>query len=193
MKHRILIASMPLIFALSLTAIFILIRWPLWEESLMSDNSPVAWLSSAQLLALSLLAFRLGLDGTLGRGLSLWLGASMAYMALDEQLMLHEYWKYGCGEWLQLCRYGWVRELPMLSIAVLGVPTVALLARAIPDRLFRTFLFASLGCGAFAIFVDLSDISIALSRLEETFEVVAEALFVGALLMASPAGARRIP
>lgn len=84
----------------------------------MSDFSPAAWLSSAQLLAAAMLAFRLGIDGTLSRKLSAWLALALWVLALDEQFMLHEHWKYGCERWIAVCTYAWVRELPTLLACV---------------------------------------------------------------------------
>ena len=73
MTRRLLIGLCPMGAAVFLMAVFAYMRWPLWQQSFMSDFSPAAWLSSAQLLAAAMLAFRLGVDGTLSRNLSAWL------------------------------------------------------------------------------------------------------------------------
>lgn len=186
MNKRLLIALMPLVLAIILIGIFMALRWPFWEQSLMSDQSPAAWLSSAQLLALAFLACRLGLDHTLEPGLSMWLTLAMAMLAFDEQFMLHEYWKYGCPNWIAACNHSWVRELPMMCVALFGAITLTYLAWSVHDRLFRRILYASLGVGLLALFIDLFSVPVFLTPFEEALEVFSEALFIGALLIAVP-------
>jgi len=186
MNRRLLTAIFPLALALLLLAVFLISRWPLWEQNLMSDHSPAAWLSSAQLLGASFLACRLGLDRTFNPLLSTWLAVAMATLAIDEQFMLHEQWKYGCADWFAICSHGWVRELPMQAVALLGTLTLFHLAQRVPDRDFRHVLFASLGVGLFTLCLDLANGPAILLPFEEAFEVSAEALFIGALLIAAP-------
>lgn len=176
---------MPLMVALALVGVFVVARWPLWQQSLMSDQSPASWLSSAQLLGASILALRLGLDHTLSRKLSAWLTMAMLILALDEQFMLHEQWKYGCESWFALCGYAWIRELPTMCVAILGALTILYLARYVADRDCRRILFASISVGLLALCTDLMNVNL-LSPFEEVIEVSAEALFIGALLIASP-------
>ncbi len=186
MNNRILIATAPLMVALALVGIFVATRWPLWEQSLMSDQSPASWLSSAQLLGASFLALRLGLDHTFNWKLSAWLTIAILLLALDEQFMLHEQWKYGCENWFALCSYAWIRELPMICVAIFGALTILYLARCVPSRDCRRILFASISVGLLALGTDLLDVLRLLSPFEEVIEVSAEALFIGALLIASP-------
>ncbi len=110
---------------------------PVWERAFRSDASPVSWLSSALLLTLAAMALRLMTDGGLPRMLGGWMAAAMFALALDEQFMFHELWKYRCEEWLALCRFEAVREAPMLGVAVVGTITIAALHRAMPSRLRR--------------------------------------------------------
>lgn len=149
----------------------------------MSDQSPASWLSSAQLLGVFFLSLRLGQDGTLPRGLSYLLSAGMLVLALDENFMLHEQWKYGCAAWLLACKYGWVRELPILAVGTIGFLAVVLLMRKIPERLPRAVLSSGLAIGLLAIFVDLTELPKYALPFEEVLEVISEALFLGGLLI----------
>lgn len=157
---------------------------PVWELALRSDKSPVAWLSSAQLWAASLLALRLGAEGALPKRWSAWLGLSMAALALDEQFLLHERWKFGCYEWLLACgHHAWLRELPMPAVAVVGACSVAGLYRLLAGQaLARSLFVAALAVGLVAIGIDQLPVPPALGLWEEAFEVGAEALFLAALL-----------
>jgi hypothetical protein len=162
-------------------------RWPLWEQSLLSDQSPTSWLSSAQLLGASFVACRLGLDRTLNPWLAAWLASAIALLSIDEQFMLHEYWKFGCSSWISLCSYAWVRELPTICIVVVGTLTLIHLATSVPGRGFRLALYSSLGVGLLALCIDLTGSPALIAPFEEAIEVSAEALFIGALLIIGPA------
>ena len=157
---------------------------PAWERAFLSDASPVAWLSSALLLTLSITALRL---------LGAWLAVAFLALALDEQFMLHELWKFRCHEWTTACQHSTVREAPILAVAVVGLLTLAWLHRALLHPGTRTLLWAGLAVGWLAIAVDqwpeaqahlphLPELPPLLATLEEGFEVVAEALVLGALL-----------
>jgi len=157
--------------------------WPTPELAFISDNSPVSWLSSAQLWATALIALRLGADRSLPVLASVWLAGAMVVLACDEQFMFHEHWKYGCHQWLDACRsHHWVTEAPILAVAIVGSVTIAWLHHLLHDRGCRLWLWSSLAVGALAILVDLTNWPSQLARVEEALEVVAEALFVGALL-----------
>lgn len=185
--RRLALALAPLAMALLLTAVFVATRWPLWESALFSDQSPAAWLSSAQLLGAAFLAGRLGLERALPGALAAWLTLTLGGLALDEQFMLHEAWKYRCADWLDACAQGWVRELPMLLVAVLGALTLLALARTFDDRLCRRLIALSLTVGLLALGIDLAEGPATVAPFEELIEVAAEALFIGALLAAPSA------
>ncbi|MEJ6007055.1 hypothetical protein WG899_15995 [Paucibacter sp. AS339] len=174
------------LFALLGACLFMLISawlaYPGWERAFRSDASPVSWLSSALLLTLSVLSLRLLADGGLPRRLGSWLALAMFVLALDEQFMLHELWKYRCHELSAWCELGWVRELPMLMVALLGAIAVAFMVRAMPWRLTRGLLLASITCGLWAILVDQWAMPYPIAELEEAFEVLAESLLLAALL-----------
>lgn len=162
--------------------------WPTPEFAFLSDNSPVSWLSSAQLWAIALLALRLGADRSLPVLASIWLGSAMIVLACDEQFMFHEHWKYGCHQWLSACSHRWVTEFPIIAVGVVGAATMVWLDRLLPNRLARSWLWSSLAVGGLAIIVDLFGWPTPLVRAEEALEVIAEALFAGTLL-----GLRAIP
>lgn len=156
---------------------------PLWELALRSDNSAISWLSSAQLWASALLVLRLNVERQLPVLLGVILCLALAGMALDEQFMYHEYWKYSCEDWLSLCRFEWMRELPMRLIGVGGMIVFFFLHRAIPQRPLQIQLWLALVIGFLAIAVDqLSIFPASIAVFEEAFEVFAETLFLGLLL-----------
>jgi len=109
----------------------------------------------------------------------------MFLLALDEQFMWHELWKYRCEEWTALCRFEAVRELPMLAVGAVGLLTVAALHRALRSRLSRGLLWCGLATGLWAITVDQVALPYPIAELEEGFEVLAEALVLAAF-MCSP-------
>lgn len=168
------------------------LAWPQPEMAFRSDNSPVSWLSAAQLWAMSVLAIRLAAERVLPVAGGLWLGLAMAGMAFDEQFMFHEQWKYGCAAWVGICRYGWARELPMLMSGVLGVLTAVWLHRALPRGLARVQLWGAIAVGLFALGQDLVGLVEAFAPYEEAFEVVAEALFAGLFLGLRHRGLRAV-
>jgi len=155
---------------------------PAWERAFRSDASPVSWLSSALLLTLAAMALRLMADGGLPRGLGGWMAAAMLVLALDEQFMWHELWKYRCQEWAALCGIETVRELPMLAVAGVGTLTIVALHRAMPAGLSRRLLWAGLAVGLWAIAVDQIAMPYPIAELEEGFEVLAEALVLAAFM-----------
>jgi len=148
-----------------------------------TDDSPVAWLSGAQLWAMALLALRLWQESSvLPRSLCLWLFVAMTEMSFDEQFMLHEHWKYGCIQWLSLCRIGWITELPMILVGVLGVMTGIWLHRSLSDRLAQVQMWLSVGIGIFALILRFTHHPIELLPYKAAILVIAEALFAGMLL-----------
>lgn len=159
---------------------------PVWERAFRSDASPVAWLSSALLLTLAAMSLRLSADGGLPRWLGGWMAAAMFLLALDEQFMWHELWKYRCEAWTALCRLEAVRELPMLAVGAVGLMTVAALHRAMRSRLSRRLLWAGLGVGLWALTVDQVAMPYPITALEEGFEVLAEALVLAAFVSLPP-------
>ncbi|MDP4075424.1 hypothetical protein [Acidovorax sp. A1169] len=156
---------------------------PSWERAFRSDASPAAWLSSALLLTLGVTALRLTAERALPRLLGIWLVLAFGALALDEQFMLHELWKFRCIEWTTACQSDWVREAPMLVVGMVGAATLAWLHRALTHRSTQALMWAGLAVGLWAIAVDQwPGMPPALETFEEVFEVLAEALVLAALL-----------
>lgn len=155
---------------------------PVWERAFRSDASPVSWLSSALLLTLAAMSLRLIADGGLPRGLGAWMAAAMFLLALDEQFMWHELWKYRCHEWTAMCGFDTVRELPILGVGAVGTATIVALHRAMHSRWSRSLLWAGLAVGLWAIAVDQIAMPYPIAELEEGFEVLAEALVLAAFM-----------
>lgn len=180
----------PMVIYVPLVIVFLAVAaagaWPLPELAFRSDNSPVSWLSSAQLWSLSVIVIRLTFDRALPLSLSLWLITATAAMAFDEQFMFHEQWKYGCTGWFSLCRHAWVRELPMLAVGFGGVVTALWLHARIQPGWARRQLWAAIGTGLFALSMDMLHVADDLAAYEEGFEVLSEAIFVSCLLGLQP-------
>jgi hypothetical protein len=166
---------------------------PWWELAFRSDASPVSWLSSALLFACAALAFKVGAQGGLSRGLAAWLVVALLVMALDEQFMFHEYWKYHCADWLAWCgrpvpgRVAWLGDAPMMLVGVVGSATLVWLYRASDTAAVRGLLVAAVAVGVvLALGTHFGHASGLLpawfNRFEEPFETVAVALFLCALL-----------
>lgn len=158
------------------------LSWPLPEMAFRSDNSPVSWLSSAQLWAIAVIVARLLTERAVPLAAGIVLLVAMIAMAFDEQFMFHELWKYSCGDWFELCRYAWVRDGPMVLVGVGGVATAAWLHLVIPPGWARLYLWSGIALGVVALSVDLLDPLPMLTAYEEGFEVLAEAFFLACLL-----------
>ena len=159
---------------------------PVWESAFGSDRSPVSWLSAALLLAIACLAVRLALDASLPRALAAWLAAAVFALALDEQFLLHERWKFGCSALFPPCAWetggAILRELPLLLVGVVGAITALRLNRYLPSPGQRAGLWTSIAIGLWALAVDQTEMPDAIAVFEEAFEVLAEAVFLGVLL-----------
>lgn len=179
------------------------IYMPWWELAFRSDASPVSWLSGALLFACAALALQIGVQGRLSPVLAAWLAVSMLVLALDEQFLFHEYWKYHCNEWMSWCgrpaagHIDWLGDAPMMLVGILGVGTLIVLVTRIDSAIVRGQLVAAVSVGlVFALgihYLHAGDLLPAwLGRFEEVCEVYAEALFLCALLeVPFPAGASR--
>jgi hypothetical protein len=166
---------------------------PFWELALRSDNAPVAWLSSALLFACAAQAWAALAQHKLPRGLGALLVAALVLMALDEQFSYHEHWKYHCAEWASWCARAspghvhWLGDAPMALVGIVGVVALVAMHRAVASKLVRAHLAAAVFVGVvLALGTHFGHLIGALpesvSRLEEVFEVLAEALFLCALV-----------
>jgi hypothetical protein len=180
-------------------AISMWVYMPWWELALRSDKSPVSWLSSALLFACAALALQICASQTaLSKAFSAWLAIAMLALSLDEQFMFHEYWKHHCFEWLVWCgaaiegQVDWLGDAPMLVVGLVGIATFSKLYRAIKNPVARRLVLASLLVGVLLAlgthFGHAGGVFPAwFNRFEEVFEVLAESLFLCALLEVSVA------
>jgi len=147
------------------------------------------------------LALQAGTHGGLTPALSWWLVIALLAMALDEQFMYHEYWKYHCHEWSSWCgrasarHADWLGDAPMALVGVGGLASAAALYRAAVSAPVRGLLVAAVAVGlVLALGTHYGHVNGLLapeiSQLEEVFEVFAEALFLCALLKIRPASNR---
>jgi hypothetical protein len=152
---------------------------PWWEYAFLSDDSAVSWLSSALLMANAAVAFTLALSGALPIVLGSVIAAALAVLSADEQFLLHERFKQFVPPWLE--------NAPTVLVGIGGVVVLVLLRRSVRSQPAHRLIAASVALGVFALWVDLGSPPPAIARLEEAFEVVAEALFLSGLLEASRA------
>jgi len=170
---------------------------PWWELAFRSDASPLSWLSSALLFGCFALAIQIGAQRNLPPLLAGWLVISMLVMALDEQFMYHEYWKYHCHEWTDLCSRAvaghahWLGDAPMALVGIVGVATLAVLYRALCPAVVRGLMIAGVAVGVLLALGThfghaMGMLPAIVSQFEEVFEVYAEALFMCALIEIRP-------
>ncbi|MCU0964176.1 MAG: hypothetical protein MUF08_03745 [Burkholderiaceae bacterium] len=166
---------------------------PFWELALRSDNAPVAWLSSALLFACAAQAWASMAQHKLAHGRAGVLVVALVAMALDEQFGFHEDRKHRCAEWTSWCaratpgQVHWLGDAPMVMVAVAGVLVLMTLHRDVASRIVRSHLAAAVLVGVVLAlgthFGHLGGVLPAhIGRLEEVFEVLAEALFLCALV-----------
>jgi hypothetical protein len=158
---------------------------PWWEYAFLSDDSPVSWLSSALLMGNAVVAFKLTLDAALPRWLGYAATCALLLLTVDEQFMLHERYKH--MRLLQLSSShsvlaSWLGDVPIMLVALGGIAFVWLFSRASPDRAARNLLRVGVALGVFAVWVDVGHPPTWLARFEEAYEVLAESLFLSALL-----------
>jgi hypothetical protein len=156
--------------------------WPEPEVAFRTDDSPVAWLSSAQMWALAILPLRLWRDSNMPRLLCVWLSVAMMGMSFDEQFMFHEHWKYDCIQWTSACSMGWVRELPMLAVGSLGLVTAVYLHRCLPSRELRIMLWTAIGIGVAALVLRATGQPAAVLPYKAALLVTAQAIMTSVLL-----------
>ena len=146
---------------------------PWWEFAFLSDGSPVAWLSSALLMANAAVALRLAVDRSVPWHAGGAMTAGLVALALDEQFLLHEQLK-------ELAPRP-VADWPTWTMGI-GAVVVAWVAwRAFPAAA-RLLLLSAVLVALFALWVDLGNPPPMVASLEEGYEVLAEALFLSGLL-----------
>jgi hypothetical protein len=146
-------------------------QWPWWEYAFLSDDSAASWLSSALLVANAAVALTMTLSRSLPTAFGALLTGAMAFLALDEQFLLHERW--------QAAVQGTLVTLPTLAVGAGGVVFVARMHRAIRSRAARRLIGFGVAIGFVALWVDIGSPP---ARTEEAYEVLAESLFLCGLL-----------
>ena len=171
MRHTTVILGCVALFAAAAAAM----SWPWWEYAFLSDDSPMAWLSSALLLANAAVALNLSVSRSLPPRFGGFLAAALAYLALDEQFRLHERMKetIGTGRWA---------DMPVLLVGAGGLVFLVILLRVVKGTSSRLLLASGVAVGLFALWVDLGKPPVMIARTEELYEVCAEALFLSGLI-----------
>jgi hypothetical protein len=156
---------------------------PWWEYAFLSDDSPVSWLSSALLGACAAVALSLTLDRSLQPAFGSALTGALVVMALDEQFMLHEWFKYGYAATASTDgAAGAFGNAPALAVCVGGLAMALWFAWRGPSRTAGRLMLAAVAVGVFSLWVDLGRPPAILMRTEEAYEVLAESLALCALL-----------
>ena len=150
---------------------------PWWEYAFLSDDSAVSWLSSALLMANAGVALNLSLTRVLPLSVGGVMTFALAVMSADEQFLLHERFKHSVP--------GWMGNAPTVLVGLGGVAVLATLTAVVKSRAARGLVAAAVALGVFALWVDLGSAPPLIARVEEGFEVLAEALFLSGLLEAS--------
>jgi hypothetical protein len=106
-------------------------------------------------------------------------------MALDEQFMFHERFKYGyaaatTGEGTG----GALGHAPTLAVGIVGIVMASWFAWQVPSRTAGRLMIAAVAVGIFGLWIDLGRPPALLARTEEAYEVLAESLALCALLEA---------
>jgi hypothetical protein len=161
-------------------AVMALAAWtslPWWEYAFLSDDSAVSWLSSALLMANAAVALNLALTGSVQPVLSSVVATALAVMSVDEHFLLHERFKQSVPVWMG--------DGPTVLVGVGGIGVLILLNRSVKVPAARYLIGAAVAVGIFALWVDLGSPPPLFARLEEGFEVFAEALFLSGLLEVS--------
>jgi hypothetical protein len=163
-----------------------LANWPWWEFAFRSDMSPVSWLSSALLLANAAVTVSLTLCSALPRALGTTLSATLALLALDEEFQLHE----RLQDSFIAGRFG---HAPTVAVGIGGIIAAVALIRTIRPPAARGLIASGVALGLFAIWVDLGSPPAVIGALEESFEVIAESLFLSGLLELSRSQVQSTP
>jgi hypothetical protein len=175
----VVLAAIPLYLAVAFA-----VSWPWPQVAFRSDGSPVSWLSSVLLGACATLCLALGI--VRDRMFPWWvISAGLAWMTLDEQLLLHERLKdrilYGvfAGDVDAMGRWG---NAPLLAYALGGLCVIVVLRYTLQATAARRLLAAAVGVGVASLLGNVFWPDSPLKPWEEGVEVVAEALFLAALL-----------
>lgn len=147
---------------------------PWWEYAFFADDSPVSWLSSALLLANAAVAVRLTIERSIHAVGGTALAVSLVALAIDEQFLVHERIKEASP--------GPFADWPTWLVFVAGLLLATALSRGVASRPARLLFVTAVGVGLLALLVDLLPVPAAIATFEEALEVIAETLFLSALL-----------
>ena len=147
---------------------------PWWEYAFVSDDSAVSWLSSVLLMANAAVALNLAVTGSLNPAFGGLMSLALAILSTDEQFLFHERFKQSAP--------AWIGNGPTVLVGLGGLGVVAVLIASCRSRAARVLVATAVAIGLFALWVDLGTPPPPVARLEEAFEVVAEALFLCGLL-----------
>ncbi|HYV43534.1 MAG TPA: hypothetical protein VFA20_01690 [Myxococcaceae bacterium] len=163
---------------------------PYAVQELMREKSPIAWLSTMLLVGSSAVSLVLFMRSRGGAGFGA-LSAALAVAAMDERFMFHErlkhqllarafdYDKAAMGHW---------GDAPMALVPLVGAGLIWLLRGELRGRLVRGVLAVAFAVGVVAIGLDIATEAPVAQAVEEVLEVVAETLFLLALLARVSAG-----
>jgi hypothetical protein len=164
-------------------AAIVVAEWPFVERAIALEDAPLAWLQSTLLAASAAICLcHAVLTGRAGWHV---VAAALFALALDERFMGHERLKEWI--WLELFDGDWNRagrwpDVPILLEGVIGAGAIWWIVRGTgrghPSRL----LWSALAVGAVALIIDVASQSIAVQIWEELLELIAETLFLAALL-----------
>ncbi|HEY8208007.1 MAG TPA: hypothetical protein VIG99_11040 [Myxococcaceae bacterium] len=154
-------------------------------HELMREGSPIAWLSSMLLAGASVAALVLALRSSRAPGAFFALAAALAAAAVDERFMGHERLKH----FILATAFGYDRaamghwgDAPMALVPLVGAWLVWTLRRELHGRLCLGLLLGAIAAGTVAVALDIATLAPAAQAVEEVLEVVAETLFLMALL-----------
>lgn len=184
--------ALHLAFALGFMLLAAWNYWPEPELAFRTDESPIAWLSSAQMWALAVQSLSLWQERRLTTGLGMLLGCGLMLLAFDEQFMWHEHWKHSCQNWTVACQFETVRELPMLAVAAGGLLVLILLWPKLRTGLSQGFLCSAILLGWFALYLRFVQQPALLLPYKAALLVLAQALFMGVLFSLRPAPAKAL-
>ena len=154
-------------------------------HELMREDSPIAWLSSMLLACSSVLALVLAMRSHRAPGAFAVLAAALMAASLDEQFQGHERLKHlilAKGFGYSRAAMGHWGDAPMALVPLVGMGLVWALRRELRGRLCLGLILAAIAVGTVAVGLDIFTIAPLAQAVEEVLEVVAETLFLLALL-----------
>jgi hypothetical protein len=167
------------------TAGILLINWPFVERAIALEDAPIAWLQTTAIAASAVACLCHGLLDDRRRTGWFLVALALFAMALDERFMGHERLK----EWIwaevfdgDRVRMGVWGDMPIAAYGVGGAAVVSWIVRGATNRYAATLLWSAIAAGAAALILDIAANSLWIQVWEELLELLAETLFLIALL-----------